>query len=61
MPKTMVWSSIASTYRFWFSVFGRIVRPRFERMLRVRTSAGRSEVCCRSMPTARSTASGESA
>ncbi len=51
MPNTMVLASIASTYRFWFNVFGRIVRPRLDRMFRVRTSAGRSAVCERSMPT----------
>ena len=42
MPKTIVCRSIASTYRFWFSVLGRIVRPRLDRMLRLSTSAGRS-------------------
>src|SRR3954464_7009333 len=42
MPNTMVCASIASTYRFWFSVFGRIVLPRRDRMSRVSTSAGDS-------------------
>src|SRR6266545_4806611 len=54
--RTVCWS-IASTYRFWPSVFGRMVRPRRDRMLRVRTSAGRSVVPSESMPTVRRTAS----
>jgi hypothetical protein len=33
---------MASTYRFWLSVFGRMVRPRLDRMSRFRTSAGRA-------------------
>ena len=44
MPKTTVWLSMASTYRFWFSDLGRTVRPRLETIPRLRTSAGRSEV-----------------
>lgn len=40
MPKTTVCLSIASTYRFWLSVLGRIVRPREDRMFCVSTSAG---------------------
>ncbi len=40
MPKTMVCLSIASTYRFWFSVLGRMVRPREDRMFCVSTWAG---------------------
>lgn len=59
MPKTMVCLSIASTYRFWLTVFGRMVRPREDRMSRDRTSAGRS-VAIRSMWMLRSTASGDS-
>ena len=50
MPKTIVCRSIASTYRFWFSVFGRIVRPRRDRMLRLSTSAGRSASPACSIP-----------
>ena len=42
MPKMIVCLSIDSTYRFWFSVFGRIVRPRLDRMFSDSTSAGRS-------------------
>jgi hypothetical protein len=42
MPKTIVCLSMASTYRFWFSVLGRMVRPRLLRMLRLRTSADRA-------------------
>ena len=57
MPKTIVFWSIASTYFFWFSVFGRMVRPRLLRMLRLSTSAGRSCVSVRSMPMERSTVS----
>ncbi len=40
MPKTIVFLSIASTYRFWLRVLGRMVRPRLERMFWVSTSAG---------------------
>ncbi len=40
MPKITVCLSMASTYRFWLSVLGRMVRPREERMFWVRTSAG---------------------
>ncbi len=40
MPKTIVCLSMASTYRFWLSVLGRIVRPRLDRMFCVSTSAG---------------------
>ena len=49
MPKMIVCLSIDSTYRFWFSVLGRIVRPRLDRMLRLSTSAGRSLVSVRSI------------
>ena len=42
MPKTTVCLSMASTYRFWFSVFGRMVLPRVDKMLWVSTSAGRA-------------------
>ena len=57
MPKVMVCLSIESTYRFWFSVLGRIERPRLERMLRLSTSAGRSVVSARSIARTRSTVS----
>jgi len=50
--------SIASTYFFWFTVLGRIVRPRLLKMLRLSTSAGRSFVSVRSIAIARSTVSG---
>src|SRR5215831_1169273 len=56
MQKTMVCWSMASTYRFWLSVLGRIVRPRADRMSRVSTSAGRTPDLRRSMGTIRSTA-----
>ncbi len=57
MPKVIVCLSIESTYRFWFSVFGRIERPRLLRMFRLSTSAGRSVVSARSMWSTRSTVS----
>ena len=57
IPKTMVFSSIASTYCFWPSVFGRIVRPRLDTMFIVRTSAGRSFVWARNILIECSTAS----
>src|SRR5262245_256130 len=56
MQKTIVCWSMASTYRFWLSVLGRIVRPREDRMSRVSTSAGRTPDLRRSMGTIRSTA-----
>ena len=57
MPKVIVCLSIESTYRFWFSVLGRIERPRLLRMLRLSTSAGRSVVSARSIASTRSTVS----
>src|SRR4029079_530049 len=42
MANTIVCLSIASAYRFWFSVLGRMVRPRADRMPTVSTSAGRT-------------------
>src|SRR5205809_329575 len=56
MQKTIVCWSMASTYRFWLSVLGRIVRPREDRMSSVSTSAGRTPDLRRSMGTIRSTA-----
>ena len=57
MANTIVCLSIASAYRFWFSVLGRIVRPRADRMPTVSTSAGRTPRSARSMAAVRSTAS----
>ncbi len=57
IANTIVCLSIASTYCFWFSVFGRIVRPRFDRMFSVSTSAGRVSSAERNMLIDRSTAS----
>src|SRR6266702_3999944 len=58
MPNTIVFESIASTYRFWFSVLGRMVRPRRDTMSRLRTSAGDSAAPADSIATVRRTASG---
>ena len=63
MPNTMVCSSIASTYRFWLSVFGRMVRPRREMMFSPSTWLGDSAADpagpgSASMPIVRRTASG---
>src|SRR2546430_1349291 len=56
MQKTIVCWSMASTYRFWLSVLGRIVRPGEDRMSRVSTSGGRMPDVRRSMSRIRSTA-----
>ena len=60
MAKTIVCESMASTYRFWFSVFGRIVRPRADRMSSVSTSSGRAAGRLRSIETVCSTTSADS-
>ncbi len=57
IAKTIVCLSIASTYRFWLSVFGRMVRPLLDRMSRVSTSTGRAPDLRRSMATLRWTTS----
>ena len=57
MANTIVCLSIASAYRFWFSVLGRMVRPRADKMPTVSTSAGRTPRSARSMAAVRSTAS----
>src|SRR6516225_7538031 len=56
MQNTIVWLSIASTYRFWFTVLGRTMRPRADRMSRGSTSAGRTPDLRRSIGTIRPTA-----
>src|ERR1700722_7182469 len=48
---------MASAYRFWLRVLGRMVRPRADRMPTVSTSAGRTPRSARSMAAVRSTAS----
>src|SRR5690606_40702270 len=57
-PNTTVYWSMASTYRFWFNVLGRIVRPRRDKTFMLRTSAGESELPDESMVTVRRTVSG---
>ena len=58
MPKTTVCLSMASTYRFWLSVLGRIVLPREDKMLWVSTSAGLASSAAFIIEQIRSTPSG---
>src|SRR5690625_7230725 len=53
IPNTTVLASIASTYSFWPTDLGLMVRPRLDRMFIVSTSAGRSTVAAVRMEMAR--------